>query len=193
MGKIIRSSSRNEFEYHDEKHRFEHWYVDNQVYFITARCRDRFPAFNSDEAKQIFWNKFEQYAAQFNFIPWIVTLMNNHYHALGYLRVGTDLKTFMQRLHGSVTKMVNDLLSERRENFWRDTKGREYFDGCIRNALQGRRTYRYVLLQAVRHGIVPDRLLHPHTRVYIEMERAIRRAEELDAFLKGVPYNRYGE
>jgi hypothetical protein len=89
--------------------------------------------------------------------------MNNHYHALGYLRVGTDLKTFMQRLHGSVTKMVNDLLSERRENFWRDTKGREYFDGCIRNALQGRRTYRYVLLQAVRHGIVPDRLLH-HTR-----------------------------
>jgi hypothetical protein len=68
MGKIIRSSSRNEFEYHDEKHRFEHWYVDNQVYFITARCRDRFPAFNSDEAKQIFWNKFEQYAAQFNFI-----------------------------------------------------------------------------------------------------------------------------
>jgi REP element-mobilizing transposase RayT len=191
MGKIIRTSSRNEFEYHDEKHRFEHWYVDNQVYFITARCRDRFPAFDSEEAKTIFWSKLEQYAAQFNFIP--VTLMNNHYHALGYLRVGTDLKTFMQRLHGSVARMVNDLLSERRENFWRDTKGREYFDGCIRNALQGRRTYRYVLLQAVRHGIVTNRLLYPHTRVYIEMERAIRRAEEIDAFLKGVPYKRYGE
>jgi hypothetical protein len=29
--------------------------------------------------------------------------------------------------------------------------------------------------------------------VYIEMERAIRRAEEIDAFLKGVPYKRYGE
>jgi len=26
------------------QHRFEHWYRDNQVYFLTARCRDRFPA-----------------------------------------------------------------------------------------------------------------------------------------------------
>ena len=30
------------------KHRFEHWHADNQVYFITARCCERFPAFASE-------------------------------------------------------------------------------------------------------------------------------------------------
>ena len=31
----------------------------------------------------------------------------------------------------------------------------------------------------------------PHTRVNVELERAIKRAHELDAFLEGVPYKRY--
>jgi hypothetical protein len=35
-------------------------------------------------------------------------------------------------------------------------------------------------------------LLYPHTRVGVELERAVKRALELNAFLTGVPYNRYG-
>ncbi len=45
------------------KHRFEHWLRDKQVYFITARVRGRFPAFASEEAKWIWWEAFEHYAA----------------------------------------------------------------------------------------------------------------------------------
>jgi REP element-mobilizing transposase RayT len=193
MGKLIGTSSRNEFEYHNEKHRFEHWYVDNQGYFITARCRDRFPAFASEQAKTTFWEKLEQYAREFGFVLWIVTIMDNHFHLLGYLKRGVDLKTMMQRLHGSVAKLVNDMLPERRAEFWRDSKGREYFDGCIRNALQGRRTFRYIERQALRHGVRCEQRIYRHTRKYIEMERAIQRAEEINAFLPGVPYKRYGE
>jgi hypothetical protein len=39
-------------------HRFEHWYRDNTVYFITARCRDKYPAFQSRAAQEVFWDRF---------------------------------------------------------------------------------------------------------------------------------------
>ena len=191
MSKPIRKASRSLKEYFEGKHRYEHWYVDQQVYFITARCRDKFPAFASDEAKAVFWDRFEHYTSETGFTPMVTSLINNHYHTLGYLEVGLNLKTLMQRLHGSVAKMVNDLLPERRPGFFRDKKGKEYFDGCIRDELQFRRAYRYTLTQSRRHAICDDYLLYRHTRVRMEIEEAVRFAKERKAFLEGVPYKRY--
>jgi REP element-mobilizing transposase RayT len=176
---------------YEGEHRFEHWYVDNQVYFITARCRDQFPAFTSEQTKLIFWDRFNHYCKEYGFLPWVTSLMSNHYHTLGYLREGKNLKYLMQRLHGSVAKLVNDLLPERRAESWRDQKGEEYFDGCIRDEKQCRLAYRYTLTQALRHRIMSDYRLYPDTHVEIELEVGIRRALELGAFLEGVPYKRY--
>ena len=191
MGRTFRKSSRSARESFDGKHRYEHWYLDNQIYFITARCRDKFPAFASGEAKIIFWDRFYHWSQQLGFAPFVTSLLDNHYHSLGYLKYGEGLKHLMQRLHGSVSKLVNDLLPERRADFWRDTKGEEYFDGCIRDELQCRRAYIYTLTQARRHGIVDDFRLYPHTHVDVELERAVKRAIELRAFLEHVPYKRY--
>lgn len=57
--------------------------------------------------------------------------MNNHYHTLGYLYVGNNLKQLMQRLHGSVAKLVNDLLPERRENFGEIKKAKRTSTGVF--------------------------------------------------------------
>ena len=191
MAKPIQRLSRSgNFEYRD-RHRYEHWLVDNQVYFVTARCRDRFPAFASERAKQIFWDRFEHYTKEFTFVPWITSLVDNHYHTLGYLRSAESFSRMMQRIHGSVAKFVNDVLPERRVPFWRDAKGREYFDGCIRDERQARLAYQYTLKQAVRHGVTSDFRSYRHTRINVELEPAIRRAKELNAFLEGVPYKRY--
>ena len=57
--------------------------------------------------------------------------------------------------------------------------------------MQAVRAYRYTLMQAVRARIVTDWRDYPHTKVDIEMWRAIRRAVELNAFLEDVPYKRY--
>lgn len=171
--------------------RFEHWLVDNQVYFITARCRDKFPAFASEAAKAVFWDRFEHYTKDFGFTPWVTSLLDNHYHTLGYLKVGENLPTMMQRIHGSVAKLVNDLLPEPHAKFWCDQKGKQYSDGCIRDEKQGRLAYRYTLIQGQRHGLVADWQTYPHTRIGVELERAIKRAHELGAFLEGVPYKRY--
>jgi hypothetical protein len=159
--------------------------------FITSRCREKFPAFESDEAKQIFWDRFEHYSKQYNFVPWVTTLLNNHYHTLGYLKRGDDLGQMMRHIHGSVAKLVNDRLENRLVPFWCDAEHEDYFDGCIRNEKQCRRAYRYTLTQSVRHRICADWRDYPHTRVRIEVDRGVRRAHELSAFMEGVPYKRY--
>src|SRR6266498_1866384 len=152
----MRKSSPSTNESYEGKHRFEHWYRDNQVYFITARCRERFPCFNSEKAKAVFWDRFEHYSRLHGFVPWVTSLVDNHYQTLGYLNEGAQLGVMMQKLHGSVAKLVNDLLEARRVPFWTDAKHRNYMDGCIRDELQCRRAYRYTLTQSVRHGIVRD-------------------------------------
>jgi REP element-mobilizing transposase RayT len=191
MAKPIQRLSRSDNAAYRGRTRYEHWLVDNQVYFVTARCRDRYPAFAKEDAKSIFWDRFNHYTNEFGFVPWVTSLVDNHYHTIGYLRSSKELPRMMQRIHGSVAKLVNDLLPERRLSFWRDAKGREYFDGCIRDERQGRLAYRYTLNQAKRHGIVGDVRDYRHTRINVELEIAIRRALELDAFLEGVPYKRY--
>ena len=97
----------------------------------------------------------------------------------------------MQKLHGSVAKLANDLLPERRLPFWEDRGHQNYFDGCIRDERQCRLAYRYVLTQSVRHGICADWREYEHTRVNIDVDAGVRRALELGAFLEGVPYRRY--
>jgi REP element-mobilizing transposase RayT len=187
----FRKSSYNSREHFDGKHRFEHWYRDNTVYFITARCRDRFPAFESEAAKSIFWDRFTFYTTLFGFVPWITSLLDNHYHTIGYLKIGENLGPMMQKLHGSTAKLVNDLLPERRVPFFRSANHHDYFDGCLRDVLQVHRTFGYVKIHAVRHGIVTDYRDYPHTRINIELPRAVNRAVQLNAFLEDLPYARY--
>ena len=187
----FRKSSSSKVEYFDGRHRYEHWYCDNQVYFITARCRERFPAFASEDAKAVFWDRFTHYTTNYHFTPFVTSLLDNHYHTLGYLRIGAELGPMMQKIHGSVAKLVNDLLPERRPSFWVDAGHQDYFDGCIRNELQCRRAFRYTLTQCKRHGICSDHKRYPHTRVGVEIERAVKRALQLQAFMEKIPYKRY--
>ncbi len=191
--KHILKTSYSTKERYKQKHRLEHWYVDNQVYFITARCRDKFPAFATEQAKAVFWNRFDSYTSKHLFTPWVTTLLDNHYHVFGYCKTGTLMGEMMQRIHGSVAKLVNDTLQERRVPFWTQRgKGHsDYFDGCIRDEKQCRLAYRYTLTQSVRHGVCSNWRDYPHTHVNIEFERGLRRALELGAFMEDVPYQRY--
>jgi REP element-mobilizing transposase RayT len=188
---MLRKGSHSPHEFFGSQHRFEHWYRDNSIYFITARCRHRTAAFATPACKDIFWDRFNHYVAVFGFVPIIVSLLDNHYHLLGYLREGKNLGPMMQKLHGSVAKLVNDARGCRLTPFWVDHGHQNYFDGCIRDERQFRRAYRYTLTQCRRHGITDDPKEYPHTHIYLDMDRALKRALELRAFLENVPYKRY--
>lgn len=89
----FRKSSSSSVHHFDGRHRFEHWYRDNTVYFITARVRDKFPAFQSEDAKSIFWDRFDYYTHLHGFVPWVTSLLHNHYHmpALARLQAHPDV------------------------------------------------------------------------------------------------------
>jgi len=99
MAKPIGKISRSTRPSHGQRQRYEHRLVDNQIYFITARCRDRFPALSSEAAKTVFWDRFEHYTSEYGFTPWVTSVLGNHYHTLGYMREGNALPRMMQRLH----------------------------------------------------------------------------------------------
>lgn len=135
-----------------------------------------------DAAAAIFWDRFLYWSATHQFTPWVATLMSNHYHFIGYLKVGAELRELMRKLHGSVAKLVNDVLAsqgkERLRPFWRGEDGHDYFDGCLRDDDQYVKAYRYTLMQAVRAGIVRDWREYPYTRVYVEMETGLEFARK---------------
>jgi hypothetical protein len=190
MRRFARSNPTSN-EFFKNAHRFEHWYRDNSVYFITARCRGRLLASQSEPAKQIFWNRFTHYTNMHGFETWVVTLLDNHYHKLGYVKDASQLGQMMRKIHGSVAKLVNDLLPQRQIPFWGDGHHDDYFDGCIRDVLQLDRAFCYTRDQAVRAGIVKEFRDYPHTRIYVEPHAAIARAVERNAFMSNVPYQRY--
>ena len=76
---MLRKSSYTPNETYKGKHRFEHWYREYTIYFITARCRDRYPALETEEAKAIFWDRFDHYTTRYGFVPWITSVTDNHY------------------------------------------------------------------------------------------------------------------
>lgn len=190
MGKF-RSSSYTNNEFFKGKHRFEHWYRDNSVYFITSKIRDGHRAFASEQAKAIFWDRLTFYAGKYGLILWVVTLLDNHYHLIGHLKTGTNLGPFMQKFHGSVAKLVNDLLPQRHLPFWRTRGNKDYYDGCLRSPLQADRSSRYTLKQAVRAGIVKSYRDYPHTKLFVDLRKEITKADERNTFPIKVRYPRY--
>jgi hypothetical protein len=57
--------------------------------------------------------------------------------------------------------------------------------------LQALRVFNYTRDQAVKAGIVRHHSQYAHTRVYLDRDRSIARAVELNTFLDDVPYARY--
>ncbi|MDP7288207.1 MAG: hypothetical protein QGH94_09470 [Phycisphaerae bacterium] len=190
MPKRIHKCSATQPIAYEGQRRFEHWYVDNQVYFITARCTDRYAAFVTSAAQEIFWDRWGHYAEEHQFTPWIISLVANHYHVLGYCKSGDGFGQMMRKTHGSIAKLVNDTLPQRRVPFWSGPGHQDYFDGCIRSKKQCRLAFRYIQTQCVRHGICSDWREYRNTRVLVELERGVKRALEIDAFMEGVPYKR---
>ena len=174
--------------WHPHRRRVEHWHIDNQIYFITARCRDRLPAFEAEDAKLIFWRQLEIKAAEHGLTLIIASLLNNHYHLLGYLKEGDQLTPLMRGLHGSVARYVNQVTPPEKQvkPLFREATGKQYFDGAIRSPKQFDRTFRYIERQGVRHGLCERGEIYRHTRVYVDKERAIKRALQINAFLTGV-------
>jgi hypothetical protein len=190
MGRF-RKVSATKNEWWQGKHRFEHWYRDNTVHFLTSRVSDRSHVFLTPGAAEVFWDPWDHWTKACDIRPLVTTLMSNHYHTVAYLRRGASLGPFMQKLHGSLAKLVNDLLPSRIKPFWRTNGNKDYFDGCLRNEKQLRQSYAYTRDQSVRASLAKSWDEYLHTRVTVDLDRAVNRATELGAIPISLPYQRY--
>lgn len=196
---FTRKSNQAKQRTYKGQHRFEHWYRDNQVYFITAKTSCATPVFTTKQACDLFWQTFDQATSANGFTPWVTALLNNHYHTLGYLKTGDNLPKMMQAIHGKVAKQINDLIRagelkfprQPLKPFWGQKGKKTYFDGCIRDETQATRAFYYTRNQAVRAKLVKHWQAPPNTRIHLELNQALPRATQRNAFLRGVPYKRY--
>ena len=191
MGKRIRKSDPSSREHRNGRHKFEHWYVDRTVYFLTARVREGLFAFEDPACQTIFWSKFDQYTRAHQFDPWIATLLVNHYHVVGFAQNRVALGQMMRKLHGSIAWLICKHLDIQHKPFWRDSASNDYMDGCLRSEKQLEDSYLYVRNQSVKARLVKRWEDDPNTRVMKPLEDCLTFARENDALLKGVPYPRY--
>jgi REP element-mobilizing transposase RayT len=189
----LRKYSGTKNEWYDGAHRFEHWYRDNTVYLITARVRDKRHVFATPETQAIFWDRFDHWTSVHGFTPWLTTLMSNHYHTIGYVDRADEIGEMMRKLHGSAAMLVCKSLAITHKPFWLDDHHRDYFDGCLRDEIQLRRSYAYVRDQAVHAGLVSDARDYPNTRISLGLDEAVAFANARDAWLPEVPYARYDD
>ena len=147
---MLRKSGPTRREYWEDKHKFEHWYRDNTVYFVTARCRDKHPCFASPEACAIFWDRFTHYTTQHHFEPWVTTLMNNHYHIQhldvkpeNLLLVGGRVKVadfgLVKDLHDAAASMMGGLtpIYAPPEVFEDQDAMKEWVGGAVQAGIRG--------------------------------------------------------
>ena len=192
MFERIHKTSRSPTEIHPTgSHRFEHWIKDNQLYFLTSCTNGKAHVFQTEETQAIFLKCFDNWHERSGLKVCVISLLSNHYHLVGYAKSGQQLIDFIRGLHSSTARYLNQLLDLPLRPFWREAGGQSYFDGCLRDEGQASKAWTYTRDQAVKAGLVRTYHDWPGTRVIVEREPMVRRATQLDAYLRGVPYKRY--
>lgn len=132
-----------------QKHAPLHIYSDEHVYFLTARCLQKEPFWNTDEKKKIFVSVFNKSIEKFNVRIYAWVLLNNHYHCLfqadNFLCVGK----FTNNLHANSSRMLNDFDGVGGRKMWY-----QYWDYCIRSKHDFWKHFNYIVQNPVKHGLV---------------------------------------
>ncbi|MFH1006754.1 MAG: transposase [Candidatus Latescibacterota bacterium] len=131
------------------RHHPFHLYLDDTVYFLTARVHSGFPVFNSDEKKGMLLSWIKKVFSDVGFALYAWVILNNHYHLAFKTSRGRDFPRAFQVIHGRCSYEVNKL---------DDCRGRKIFqnfwDRCIRDQRDFYVHLNYVHHNPVKHGYV---------------------------------------
>ncbi|MFQ5771609.1 MAG: transposase, partial [bacterium] len=96
-------------------HHPHHVYLDNTIYFLTARTYNKKHYLNTDSKKQLLLNKIRQTLTDFDFKFYAWVILNNHYQIEFKTRRDIDLSEIMNKVNGG-------------RKVWQN-----YWDYCIRD------------------------------------------------------------
>ena len=132
-----------------KKHHPPHVYLDDTLYFLTARTVEKNKLFNTEEKKKIFYKTLKDILERYNYFLHAWTILDNHYHLLMRIATGENLKFFVKDLHSLSAKRINELDDQIGRKVWF-----QYWDRCIRDEKDFYLRFNYIHHNLVKHGYV---------------------------------------
>ena len=128
-----------------------HLYLDEAVYFVTARTYHSKCYIELDNKKQLLFDQIQQVFSDhaYQLFAWII--LDNHYHLLFKSNRGSDLPKIMQHIHGGCSFKMNALDGVRGRKIFQN-----YWDTGIRNRRSFYIHFNYIHHNPVKHGYVSD-------------------------------------
>ena len=132
-------------------HHPPHIYLDNSIYFITARIYQKEKILNTDQKKKILfenlWNEFGKIG--YNLYAWAI--LDNHYHIEFKTKLGNNLGEALNLIHGKTSFEINKLDNVRGRKIFQN-----YWDHCIRNEKDFYQHFNYIHHNPVKHKYVKN-------------------------------------
>lgn len=126
-----------------------HLYLDDRWYFMTGSNYHGHHHLKSDAAKIIVRDKLMALTQKYNWQLKAWVILNNHYHFLAKVRLGSDIRPFFQYLHGGTSFELNNLENKRGRKVWHN-----FWDRCIRNERGFWTRFNYIHNNPIKHGYV---------------------------------------
>ncbi|MBU0597737.1 transposase [Patescibacteria group bacterium] len=126
-----------------------HIYLDNTIYFITARTRDKWKYFNTDRRKLLINNILKSVIKQYDLQLYAWVILANHYHLLIKIKSNNQLIRFIKSFHGQSAISLNKIDKIPGRKIWVN-----YWDHCIRDEKDFWRHFNYIHHNPVKHKCV---------------------------------------
>ena len=140
-----------EMEKLEKVHHPPHIYLDNSIYFITARTYRKEKIINTDQKKKILfenlWNEFIKIG--YKLYAWVI--LDNHYHIEFETNFGKDLGKVLNFVHGRTAFEINKMDNTRGRKVFQN-----YMDYCIRNEKDFYQHFNYIHHNPVKHKYMKE-------------------------------------
>jgi putative transposase len=137
--------------YKTRLHASPHWFVPNAIYMVTGAVLYQQSLLNTNEKLTNFCETLVERA---NILGWILeawVVMANHYHFIARSPENAfSLKSLIQAVHSINAKFVNRVDGTPGRKVWYN-----YWDSCIQSERAYRARLNYVVMNPVKHGLVP--------------------------------------
>ncbi len=142
------TSFRNSFVRGSHKLRKGRASIENQIYFITFKTKDRQPVFNDFENAKVCCRRIHDSNAwpSASLLCWV--LMPDHFHGLVQLNSQEPLSMVIQRFKAHLTRSFN-LQSRTNQALWQSG----FHDHALRNESDLLEVARYIVMNPIRAGI----------------------------------------
>ena len=134
-----------------KKHHPPHLYLDDTIYFLTARVYGKQHLLDTKEKKRLLLDIIKKIFLKYRFKIYAWVILDNHYHIEFKTNLGKNLSKVMQYIHGQCSFEINKLENSKGRKIFQN-----YWDHCIRNEHDFYSHFNYIHHNPVKHGYVSE-------------------------------------